>query len=67
MLKNWGGYEVSDIRTVTMVLALRCISVSACYRDGGVDPQKLNARQQLMAIKELPTLLEMTSYTFYHS
>lgn len=67
MLKNWGGYEIGDIRNVTMLLALRCISVSVCYRDGGVDPVKLTTRQQQMAIKQAPTVLEMTSYTFYHS
>jgi hypothetical protein len=44
MWTNWGGYEVSDIRTVTMLLALRCISVSVCYRDGAKDPTKLTPR-----------------------
>jgi hypothetical protein len=67
MWTNWGGYEVSDIRTVTMLLALRCISVSVCYKDGATDPIKLSSRQQLMAIKHVPSIIEMTSYTFYHS
>lgn len=38
-----------------------------CYKDGGQDFKSLNKDQQERVVKNLPSILEMASYTYYIS
>lgn len=50
-----------------MLLTLRLQALSLCYYDGGLEESKLTERQRRFQVKELPSVLEMLSFTFYAS
>ena len=64
VIYHFGTYDL-EITTNTMLLTLRLIALAFSYQDGGKKPEHLTDRQKLMAVKELPTPLEMASYTFF--
>ena len=64
LIFHWNSYDL-EITTNTMLLTLRLQAMAFSYYDGGQPVDKLTARQQRMKIDQLPTLMEMASYTFY--
>ena len=64
VLYHFGSYDL-DITTNTMLLTLRLIALAFSFSDGGKDPKELTDRQKQMMVKELPSVLEMLSYTFF--
>uniref|UniRef100_A0AAY5K4B2 Lysophospholipid acyltransferase 5 n=1 Tax=Esox lucius TaxID=8010 RepID=A0AAY5K4B2_ESOLU len=48
------------------VLALKLIGLSFDYYDGGQEPSQLNAEQQKSALASVPSLLEMTGFSYFY-
>ncbi len=64
VIYHFGTYDLV-VTTNTMLLTLRLIALAFSYQDGGQDPKTLSDRQKHLMVKELPTVLEMMSYTFF--
>ena len=64
MLYNWGGYQMT-ISTYTMLLVCKLSALSFSFKDGAQHPGDLTDDQVPRAVRELPSVLEMFSYTFY--
>ena len=65
MLTYEGTYPI-DVSTFTMLQVVRFWALSFSYRDG--DPKcsyKIDEYAKNHAIKELPTFIEIMSYTFF--
>lgn len=61
----YGDYDLG-ITTITMLLVLRLMSLSWCYKDGAADPSTLTERQKRIRLVQLPSMFEVMSYTFTH-
>ena len=48
-----------------MALVLRLISLSFCYKDGGIDEKKLTQDQKDRMQTEMPETLEIWSYAYF--
>ena len=59
-----GQYDM-NIRNQTMALVLRLISLSFCYKDGGIDEKKLTQDQKDRMQTEMPETLEIWSYAYF--
>ena len=66
MVTNFGGYDM-DISTYTMVLTAKLSALSFCYGDGGKDDKVLLPEQRVRKIVNMPSILEMISYTYFFS
>ena len=64
MVHNFGGYDM-DISTYTMLLICKLNALSWCYRDGGENPKDLTEDQRVRKVDQMPSPLELLSYTFY--
>ena len=62
--KFGSGYDL-NVRTYTMLLVCKLSSLGFCYKDGGEDQSKLTPDQKARMVVELPTPLEVLSYTFF--
>jgi len=54
-----------EITTFTMILVIRMISLSFCYKDGGEKVSDLLPEQVNKRIVEIPSVLEFLSYTYF--
>mmetsp|Transcript_38321 Transcript_38321/g.36675 ORF Transcript_38321/g.36675 Transcript_38321/m.36675 type:complete len:202 (+) Transcript_38321:359-964(+) len=54
-----------DITTFTMILVIRFISLSFCYKDGAEDDKDLLPEQIERKVQKMPNVLEMFSYTYF--
>lgn len=64
MIMNYGGFDF-EVSTYTMLLVCKLSSLAFCYRDGGYHERYLTPDQHKWRVNELPSVLEMASYTFY--
>jgi hypothetical protein len=48
-----------------MLQTLKLSALAFCYQDGGSDPSKLSEEQKAKAVKSVPSVIELLSYTFY--
>ena len=62
MWMNFGGFDL-EISTYNMLQVCKLSAMAFCYQDGGRDD--LTERQKKLAIKKLPNLFELASYTYY--
>ena len=66
MYNDFGGYGL-DISTFTMCHVCKMSALAFCYKDGGEKEENLTKEQIKFAVKDLPSLLELCSYTWYVS
>jgi len=66
MYTNFGGYDL-EISTFTMLQVCKLSAMSFCYKDGGEPEASLSKDQKDRMIKEMPSVLELCSYTWYVS
>jgi len=64
VLYRFGNWDL-EVSSNLMLLTLRLQALGYSYHDGGRDQKLLTPRQKLMMVKELPTVLEMASFTFF--
>ena len=64
VIYRFGRYDL-EITTNTMLLTLRLQALGFAYSDGAKDPALLTERQKTQAVRHLPTLLEVFSFSFF--
>lgn len=64
MYINFGGFNL-DISTFTMLQVCKLSALAFCYKDGSMKEEDLIPEQRQRQVKELPSIIEMCSYTWY--
>lgn len=64
MLYNFGSYQLT-VSTYTMLLVCKLNALSWCYHDGALHPSELTQDQIVRKVNDLPSVLEMVSYTWF--
>jgi len=65
MIVDYGGWRM-DSSVILMMLTPKITSVAWCYRDGGLDKEKLSQDQYNRRIVEFPGLFKYMSYVYFY-